>query len=95
MQKESEKDNPSVVRGATEPHWLMPVDTVIPKWERVSPSSAQLFDLWADPSENYDLSVDHPQRKKQLQQTYNAWFEDVMVDYENAWAEIKAAERQQ
>ena len=94
MQKENQKDSPSVTKGTTEPHWLMPVDTVIPKWEHVSPLPAKLFDLGADPSERYDVSGKHPGIKKQLQYRYDAWFEDVMVDYERSWAEIKAAERQ-
>jgi len=92
MKKES-KDNVSVREGTTVPHWLMPIDTIIPKWEGVTPLEPRLFNLALDPSENYDISKQNPEIVKEMINRYDGWFEDVMEDYEKSWSEIKALER--
>jgi arylsulfatase A-like enzyme len=92
MGKES-KDNPPVWKGATEPHWEMPCDTVIPLWEEAVPLLPKLFNLVEDPSERHDLSTKYPEIVKDLAKSYDNWFIDVMKDYEESWKEIKATEK--
>ena len=35
----------------------------------------KLFDIEADPGERFDVSADHPEKVKELQDAYNAWCE--------------------
>lgn len=92
MKKES-KDNPSVWKGATEAHWEMACDTIIPLWKDVTPMLPLLYNLLEDPSERYDLSSDHPEIVYELSQKWDNWFSDVMVDYKESWKEIKETEK--
>ncbi len=92
MKKES-IDGPPVWKGATEPHWEMPCDTVIPLWEEAQPLSPQLFNLIKDPSERYDLSAKYPEIVAELTKSWDNWFNDVMTDYEESWKEIKVLEK--
>lgn len=94
MQKENDKDGPSVWRGAEGPHWEMPIDPVVPMWEDATPESPRLFNLVTDPSERHDLSSGHPEIVMELTNKYNSWFEAVMEDYNQSWDEIKRTEEE-
>ncbi|WP_238769294.1 sulfatase-like hydrolase/transferase [Maribellus maritimus] len=91
--KKEDKDNPSVWKGATEPHWEMPCDTVIPHWKDIVPLNPQLFNLVEDPAELYDLSANHPEIVNELTRKWDSWFSDVMKDYRKSWKEIKNTEK--
>ncbi|MDA0196868.1 MAG: sulfatase-like hydrolase/transferase [Bacteroidetes bacterium] len=93
MGKES-KDNASVWNGATERHWEMPCDTIIPLWRGAVPFPPILFNLAEDPSERYDLSAKYPGIVDSLTNKWNLWFSDVMNDYDKSWKEIKTAEKE-
>ena len=92
MKKES-RDNPSVLKGTTEPHWEMACDTTIPLWNDYIPMSPLLFNLVDDPSERYDLSAKNPVIVNELVKKWDKWFSDVMEDYQKSWKEIKNVER--
>lgn len=92
MKKES-KDNPPVWKGATQPHWEMPCDTLIPAWNNAVPLEPQLYNLIEDPSELHDLSALNPEIVNDLIQKWDKWFSDVMKDYKKSWKEIKNTEK--
>lgn len=92
--KKEKRDNPPVWKGATEPHWEMQCDTIIPLWKGAKPMSPKLFNLASDPSERHDLSGKYPGIVTKLTNLWDNWFSDVMSDYEESWKEIKAAERE-
>jgi len=92
MKKQNDIDGPSVWKGATEPHWEMPIDTIIPLWSDAVPLKPLLYNLVNDPSERIDLAEKYPEKVKELTKEYDQWFEDVMKDYERSWKEIKKTE---
>jgi hypothetical protein len=87
MSKDSARDNPSYLRGIVHPHWEMPLDrelSQVPDFDEMKP---RLFNLVADPAERHDLAGAHPELVADLVQSYDDWFDDVMID----WRESREA----
>ncbi len=94
MEKQGDKDNPFYFRGCEEPHWEMPADTNIPSHEGVETYEPKLYNLIDDPSERHDLSDKYPELVKEMGESYDRWFKDVMADWRKSWQEIKKQEKE-
>ncbi len=82
-------DNDSYLRGMTEPHWLMDIDTSLPEVD-VGPSlQAQLFNLENDPHEDVDLAAQHPDRVATMTRSFDTWFEKVDCERRDAWQQTR------
>ena len=94
MKKDSARDNPSYLRGIVWPHWEMPLDRelgAVPKFEELAP---RLFDLSSDPGERHDLAKSRPKLVAELRRDYDAWFQDVMLDWRKSRRSIIEHDRQ-
>jgi arylsulfatase A-like enzyme len=84
MSKDSARDNPSYLRGVVHPHWEMPLDRElgpVPDYKQPQP---RLFDLITDPSERHNLASANPDLVADLAHRYDAWFADVMTDWQQS-----------
>jgi arylsulfatase A-like enzyme len=77
FKKDSGRDNPSFGRGILHPHWEMPLDR----------------HLDADPAELHDLAAAHPEIVQSLAQKHDAWFVEVIADWQQSRAHIVAQDR--
>lgn len=103
MKKDSARDNPSYLKGLTEPHWEMRLDTQLDPVPKFTDPKPRLFDLLKDPAEQNDVAADHPELVNRLSTCYDAWFRDVMkdwrksrraiVEHDQAWWQGKVDER--
>lgn len=84
MQKDIARDNPSFERGRVRPHWEMPLDPDLPEYRRVQTPAPQLFNLAADRAEQQDVAGRHPEVVRELSRRYNAWFEEVFSEWQQA-----------
>lgn len=89
MKKQMVRDNPSYQKGITDPHWEMPIDHKIPAHTEARSSKPRLYNLDNDPSERYDVSIQHPVLVQTMKSQYDNWFSTVMRDWNEAWSEIK------
>jgi len=94
LKKDSARDNPSYVRGITEPHWEMPLDRQLDAPTQGQQPAPQLFDIVADPGEKKDLARDHPDQVQRLAAQHDAWFSSVLVDWQKSRASILATDRE-
>ena len=88
MKKDSARDNPSYLKGMTEPHWEMRLDTQLAPVPKFTDPKPRLFDLLKDPAEQNDVAADHPELVNRLRTSYDIWFQDVMQDWRKSRREI-------
>ncbi|MCB1209118.1 MAG: sulfatase-like hydrolase/transferase [Verrucomicrobiales bacterium] len=94
LKKDSARDNPSYLRGITEPHWEMPLDAQLDGPTKAQQPAPRLYDIAADPGEKKDLALDHPDVVQKLTVQHDAWFSDVMGDWQRSRAAITAQDRE-
>ncbi len=88
LKKDSARDNPSYTRGISWPHWEMPLDRQLDAPTTAPQPPPQLYDLDADPAEQHDLAAAHPEIVQSLAQQHNAWFSEVVADWQLSRARI-------
>ncbi len=91
--KDNFRDAPSYQRGVVNPHWEMPLDPDVPTYTRVRKVQPQLFNLAADPGETRDVAADHPALAAELTRRYDAWFNEVFAEWQQANREIREQDR--
>jgi len=93
LRKDSGRDNPSYLRGLVMPHWEMPLDRQLDLPTTISQPPPRLYDLDADPAEQHDLATGHPEIVKSLAAKHDAWFSEVIADWQQSHARIFAQDR--
>jgi arylsulfatase A len=88
LAKDSARDNPSYLRGITRPHWEMPLDRQLDPPSTATQPPPRLYDLDADPAEHHDLAARHPEIVEALTRKHDAWFREVMSEWELSRARI-------
>lgn len=84
MTKDSARDNPSYLRGITHAHWEMPLDRQLAPPIATTQPQPNLYDLNTDPEERHDVAAKHPELVKSLTQKYDAWFREVIAEWETS-----------
>ena len=82
-----QRDNEMYMRGLAEGHCLMDVDGALPERVLSRERPPELFDLEADPAEATDLASRYPARVSAMAREWDAWFEEVMAEWEQARAD--------
>lgn len=93
LKKDSARDNPSYVRGLTQPHWEMPLDRQLDAPTTSTQPSPRLYDLDADPAEKHDLAAQHPEIVQSLTQKQDAWFAQMNREWQQSRASILEHDR--
>ena len=93
LRKDSARDNPSYVRGLTQPHWEMPLDHQLDAPTTSTQPSPRLYDLDADPAEKHDLAAQHPEIVQSLTQKQDAWFSQMNREWQQSRASILEHDR--
>jgi arylsulfatase A len=93
FKKDSARDNPSFGRGILHPHWEMPLDRQLDPPTNAPQPLPRLYDLDADPAEQHDLAATHPEIVQSLAQKHDAWFNEVVADWQRSRAQIIAQDR--
>jgi arylsulfatase A len=93
FKKDSGRDNPSFGRGILHPHWEMPLDRQLDSPTTAPQPAPRLYDLDADPAEQQDLASAHPEIVKPLAAKHDAWFSEVIADWQQSRAHIVAQDR--
>lgn len=93
LRKDSARDNPSYVRGVTQPHWEMPLDRQLDAPTTSTQPSPRLYDLDADPAEKHDLAAQHPEIVQSLTQKQDAWFAQMNREWQQSRASILEHDR--
>jgi arylsulfatase A-like enzyme len=93
LKKDSGRDNPSYLRGLVMPHWQMPLDRQLDSPTTAPQPPPRLFDLDADPAEQHDLAAEHPKLVKSLAAKHDAWFSDVIADWQQSRDNIVEQDR--
>jgi arylsulfatase A len=82
--KDGGRDNPSYLRGISQPHWEMPLDRQLDPPTTSPQPAPRLYDLDADPAERHDLAASHPELVKALARRHDAWFGEIMAEWQDA-----------
>ena len=93
LKKDSGRDNPSYLRGVVMPHWEMPLDRHLDPPTTALQPPPRLYDLDADPAEQHDLAALHPEIVKSLAAKHDAWFSEVIADWQQSRAHIVEQDR--
>ena len=93
LEKDSARDNPSFGRGIVQPHWEMPLDRQLDAPSKAPQPPPRLYDLNSDPGEQHDLGATHPEIVQSLAQKHDAWFNEVVADWQRSRAQIIAQDR--
>jgi arylsulfatase A len=93
LKKDSARDNPSFGRGIVRPHWEMPLDRQLDAPSTAPQPAPRLYDLDADPAEKHDLATRHPEIVQTLAAKHDAWFSEVIVEWEQSRARILEHDR--
>ena len=93
LKKDSGRDNPSYLRGVVTPHWEMPLDRQLDPPTTAPQPPPRLYDLDADPAEQHDLAAMHPEIVKSLAAKHDAWFSEVIADWQQSRAHIVEQDR--
>ena len=93
LKKDSARDNPSYVRGLTQPHWEMPLDRQLDAPTTSTQPLPRLYDLDADPAEKHDLAAQHPEIVQSLTQKQDAWFTQMNREWQQSRASILGHDR--
>ena len=93
LEKDSARDNPSFGRGIVQPHWEMPLERQLDTPSKAPQPPPRLYDLNSDPSEQHDLAATHPEIVQSLAQKHDAWFNEVVADWQRSRAQIIAQDR--
>ena len=93
LKKDSGRDNPSYLRGVVTPHWEMPLDRQLDPPTTAPQPPPRLYDLDADPAEQHDLAALHPEIVKSLAAKHDAWFSEVIADWQQSRAHIVEQDR--
>ncbi|MCB9953112.1 MAG: sulfatase-like hydrolase/transferase [Planctomycetaceae bacterium] len=93
MRKDSGRDNPSYLRGITNPHWEMPLDRELAEPDESDAPRPKLFNLNVDPAERFDVASQHPEMVHRLSSEYDAWFAEVMYEWQMSRQEILEHDR--
>ena len=93
LRKDSARDNPSYVRGVTQPHWEMPLDRQLDAPTTSTQPSPRLYDLDADPAEKHDLAAQHPEIVQSLTEKQDAWFAQMNREWQRSRASILEHDR--
>ncbi|MEZ5945095.1 MAG: sulfatase-like hydrolase/transferase [Planctomycetaceae bacterium] len=88
MRKDSGRDNPSYLRGITNPHWEMPLDRELADTDETKSPTPKLFNLNVDPGERIDVAAQHPELVQRLSSDYDAWFAEVMHEWRTSRYDI-------
>jgi len=91
--KDGTRDNISYHRGLTHAHWEMPLDAALPDYAGMVAATPELYDLVSDSGEAHDRAADHPDVVTRLAAVYDAWFAEVMAEWQAARARIVAHDR--
>ncbi|MCA9059073.1 MAG: sulfatase-like hydrolase/transferase [Planctomycetaceae bacterium] len=94
LKKDSGRDNPSYLRGITQPHWEMPLDRQLDPPAVVPQPGPQLYDVEADPAETHDLSTAYPDVVHSLARKHDDWFAEVNSQWLQARDRILEQDRQ-
>jgi len=84
LKKDGARDNPSYVRGITQPHWEMPLDRQLDPPTTAPQPAPRLYDLDADPAEHQDLAAAHPEVVRTLRQQHDDWFAEIIPEWQLA-----------
>ncbi|MFM6172325.1 MAG: hypothetical protein ACKPB4_09360, partial [Sphaerospermopsis kisseleviana] len=84
LRKDSARDNPSYVRGLTQPHWEMPLDRQLDPPTTALQPAPRLHDLDVDPAEHHDLAAEHPEIVRSLAGKHDAWFAEVNQQWQES-----------
>lgn len=84
LKKDTGRDNPSYLRGLENPHWEMPLDAELAPPTTDAQPPPRLFDLDVDPAEKKDLAAEHPEVVTALTKKHDAWFLEVMAEWQEA-----------
>ncbi|MEX1048373.1 MAG: sulfatase-like hydrolase/transferase [Akkermansiaceae bacterium] len=93
LQKDKGRDNPSYERGLVHPHWEMPLDRQLDPPTTAPQPPPRLFDLEADPAEKHDLAAANPEIVQSLAGKHDAWFVEVIADWQQSRAHIVEQDR--
>lgn len=93
LKKDSARDNPSFGRGIVRPHWEMPLDRQLDPPAPAPQPAPRLYDLDADPAEKHDLATTHREIVRTLAAKQDAWFSEVMLEWEQSRARILEHDR--
>jgi len=93
LKKDTARDNPSFGRGIVRPHWEMPLDRQLDAPATAPQPAPRLYDLDADPAEKHDLATRHPEIVQTLAARHDAWFSEVIVEWEQSRARILEHDR--
>ena len=93
LKKDSARDNPSFGRGIVRPHWEMPLDRQLDAPSTAPQPAPRLYNLDADPAEKHDLATRHPEIVKTLAAKHDAWFSEVIIEWEQSRARILEHDR--
>jgi hypothetical protein len=88
LKKDSGRDNPAYLRGLVQPHWEMPLDRQLDPPSPAPQPPPRLFDLEADPAEKQDLAATHPKIVQTLAQQHDAWFAEIIREWQQSRARI-------
>ena len=90
LKKDSTRDNPSYLRGITNPHWEMPLDRQLNEPTMEEQPAARLFDIESDPGEKDNVAATHPSIVNSLIAQHDRWFESVAGDWRKSRQSIVA-----
>jgi arylsulfatase A len=93
FKKDSARDNPSYLRGLVMPHWEMPLDRQLDSPTTAPQPPPRLYDLDSDPAEQHDLAAQHPKIVQSLAQKHDAWFVEVIAEWQQSRAHIVEQDR--
>jgi arylsulfatase A-like enzyme len=88
LKKDTARDNPSYLRGIVQPHWEMPLDRQLDAPTTAPQPAPRLYDLDADPAEQFDLAAAHPEIVRSLAQRHDAWFGRIFTEWVQSRARI-------
>ncbi len=93
LKKDSARDNPSYLRGIVCRHWEMPLDRQLDPSTTAAQPPPRLYDLDTDPAERHDVAAKHPVIVKSLTEKHDAWFREVIAEWQQSRARIVAHDR--
>jgi arylsulfatase A-like enzyme len=82
-----ETDQAYYVEGLKSPPLYMEIDPELPEPDVAEPTPPKLFNLREDYGETTDLAAQHPDRVTEMTSQWDAWWAEMMRDYEKARAE--------
>jgi arylsulfatase A-like enzyme len=93
LKKDAARDNPSYLRGIVRPHWEMPLDAQLAPPTTAPQPPPRLYDLETDPAERCDLAASRPEIVRSLAQKYDAWFSEILPQWQASRARIVEHDR--